>query len=55
MMADHPVDRGDISFRPGKGVEINSADDDFQLRIRVRVQFLYTLADGDIGPSRLNV
>ncbi|MCZ6805409.1 MAG: porin [Deltaproteobacteria bacterium] len=50
MMADHPVDRGDISFRPGKGVEINSADDDFQLRIRVRVQFLYTLADGDIGP-----
>ena len=50
MMADHPVDRGDISFRPGKGVEINSADDDFQLRIRVRVQFLYTLANGDVGP-----
>lgn len=50
MMGDHPVDRGDISFRPGKGVEINSADDDFQLRIRVRVQFLYTLANGDIGP-----
>lgn len=50
MMGDHPVDRGDISFKPGKGVEINSADDAFQLRIRVRVQFLYTLVDGDVGP-----
>ncbi|MDH3200177.1 MAG: OprO/OprP family phosphate-selective porin [Myxococcales bacterium] len=54
MMAGHPVDRGDISFKPGKGVEINSADDDFQLRIRVRVQFLYTLADGDVGPLALD-
>ena len=54
MMADHPVDRGDILFKPGKGVEINSADDDFQLRIRVRVQFLYTLANGDVGPLALD-
>ena len=36
MMGDHVVDRGDIKFRPGKGVEINSADDDFQLRIRLQ-------------------
>ena len=51
MMGDHPVDRGDIGFRPGKGVEINSADDDFQLRIRVRVQMLYTVVHGDPGPK----
>ena len=51
MMGDHVVDRGDIKFRPGKGVEINSADDDFQLRIRVRVQMLYTLVHGDPGPK----
>jgi hypothetical protein len=50
MMADHPVDRGDIKFRPGKGVEINSADDEFQLRIRVRVQMLYTYIHGEPGP-----
>jgi hypothetical protein len=51
MMGDHPVDRGDIKFRPGKGVEINSADDEFQLRIRVRVQMLYTLVHGEPGPK----
>jgi len=51
MMGDHIVDRGDIKFRPGKGVEINSADDDFQLRIRVRVQMLYTYVHGDVGPD----
>ena len=51
MMGDHIVDRGDIKFRPGKGVEINSADDDFQLRIRVRVQMLYTYIHGDPGPK----
>ena len=51
MMASHPVDRGDISFRPGKGVEINSADDEFQLRIRVRVQMLYTVLSGEVGPK----
>ena len=51
MMGDHVVDRGDIKFRPGKGVEINSADDDFQLRIRVRVQMLYTYVNGDVGPD----
>ncbi len=51
MMADHPVGAGDIKFRPGKGVEINSADDAFQLRIRVRVQILYTLTNGDPGPA----
>jgi hypothetical protein len=51
MMGSHPVDRGDISFRPGKGVEINSADDDFQLRIRVRVQFLFTVLSGEVGPK----
>ena len=50
MMGDHIVDRGDIKFRPGKGVEINSADDDFQLRIRVRVQFLWTVLSGEVGP-----
>jgi hypothetical protein len=50
LMADHPVDRGDIKFRPGKGVEINSADDKFQLRIRVRVQFLWTILSGEVGP-----
>jgi hypothetical protein len=50
MMADHPVDRGDIKFRPGKGVEINSADDDFQLRIRVRIQLLWTVLSGEVGP-----
>jgi hypothetical protein len=50
MMGDHIVDRGDIKFRPGKGVEINSADDDFQLRIRVRVQFLWTVLRGEPGP-----
>ena len=49
MMGDHIVDRGDIKFRPGKGVEINSADDDFQLRIRVRVQFLWTVLSGEVG------
>ena len=51
LMGDHIVDRGDIKFRPGKGVEINSADDKFQLRIRVRVQMLYTLVHGDPGPK----
>ena len=51
LMGDHIVDRGDIKFRPGKGVEINSADDDFQLRIRVRVQMLYTYVNGDVGPD----
>ncbi|MFW2389608.1 MAG: porin [Polyangiales bacterium] len=50
MMGDHIVDRGDIKFRPGKGVEINSADDDFQLRIRVRIQFLLTVLSGEVGP-----
>lgn len=50
MMGDHPVGPGGIKFRPGKGVEINSDDEDFQLRIRVRVQFLYTLVKGDLGP-----
>ncbi len=50
MMGAHPVESGGISFKPGKGMEVNSADDDFQLRIRVRVQFLYTLADGNLGP-----
>jgi len=52
MMGDHIVDRGDIKFRPGKGVEINSADDKFQLRIRVRVQILYTYAhDENLGTN----
>jgi hypothetical protein len=52
MMGDHVVDRGDIKFRPGKGVEINSADDKFQLRIRVRVQMLYTFVhDDNLGPN----
>jgi len=52
MMGDHVVDRGDIKFRPGKGVEINSADDKFQLRIRVRVQMLYTYVhDENLGPN----
>lgn len=50
MMADHPVEEEGIKFRPGRGLEINSADGDFQLRIRVRVQFLYTLVRGEIGP-----
>ena len=50
MMEPHPVGQGNIAFKPGKGVEINSADDDFQLRIRVRVQFLYTLLRGSAGP-----
>ena len=52
LMGDHIVDRGDIKFRPGKGVEINSADDKFQLRIRVRVQMLYTYAhDENLGTN----
>lgn len=52
LMGDHIVDRGDIKFRPGKGVEINSADDKFQLRIRVRVQMLYTYVhDEDLGTN----
>ena len=51
LMGDHVVDRGDIKFRPGKGVEINSADDDFQLRIRVRAQFLFTVLNGEVGPQ----
>jgi hypothetical protein len=52
LMGDHLVDRGDIKFRPGKGVEINSADDKFQLRIRVRVQMLYTYVhDENLGPN----
>ena len=52
MMGDHIVDRGDIKFRPGKGVEINSADDNFQLRIRVRVQMLYTYVhDENLGTN----
>jgi len=50
MMGDHPVGPGGIKFRPGTGLEINSEDDDFQLRIRVRVQFLYTLVKGNLGP-----
>ena len=51
-MGDHIVDRGDIKFRPGKGVEINSADDKFQLRIRVRVQMLYTYVhDENLGTN----
>ncbi|MDH4281583.1 MAG: OprO/OprP family phosphate-selective porin [Myxococcales bacterium] len=50
MMGAHPVEPGGIAFKPGKGLEINSADGDFQLRIRVRVQFLYTLVRGNVGP-----
>lgn len=50
MMEAHPVGPDGIAFRPGKGLEINSADGDFQLRIRVRVQLLYTLLRGDVGP-----
>jgi hypothetical protein len=52
LMGDHVVDRGDIKFRPGKGVEINSADDKFQLRIRVRVQMLYSFVhDENLGTN----
>ena len=52
LMGDHVVDRGDIKFRPGKGVEINSADDKFQLRIRVRVQMLYSYVhDENLGTN----
>jgi phosphate-selective porin OprO/OprP len=62
LMGDHVVDRGDIKFRPGKGVEINSADDKFQLRIRVRVQMLYSYVhdenlgtnEGDESEANLN-
>jgi phosphate-selective porin OprO/OprP len=54
MMEPHPVGQADIAFKPGKGVEINSADDDFQLRIRVRVQFLYTLVRGSVGPREID-
>ncbi|MGB8328746.1 MAG: hypothetical protein WCE62_01365 [Polyangiales bacterium] len=54
MMGDHPVSPGGIRFRPGKGVEINSDDGDFQLRIRVRVQFLYTLVRGTLGPREID-
>jgi hypothetical protein len=50
MMEDHPVGQSDIAFRPGRGLEINSTDEDFQLRIRVRVQLLYTLLRGMAGP-----
>jgi phosphate-selective porin OprO/OprP len=54
-MAPHEVLAGDVAFKPGKGVEFNSADDQFQLRIRVRVQMLYTVLknwEGDEDPQQ---
>jgi len=54
MMGEHPVGHRGITFQPGRGLEINSDDDEFQLRIRLRVQFLYTLAKGDLGPRESN-
>lgn len=54
-MAPHRVVAGDVAFKPGKGVEFNSEDDQFQLRIRVRVQMLYTVLknwEGDQDPQQ---
>ena len=41
-MAKRPVDT--IQFKPGKGLEITSADGDFSLTTRLRAQVLYSLA-----------
>ncbi len=50
MMASHPVDpETGISFRPGKGLSITSADGNFQINTRVRAQFLYSLRGHTAG------
>lgn len=49
-MAPHPIGRDDrIRFQLGKGVVFSSNDDKFELRLRVRVQFLLTVKEGDFG------
>jgi len=46
-MADRPVDAARIRFRPGHGLEIESADGAFSLTTRVRVQVLYQLENSN--------
>ena len=41
-MGAHPVEPSGIRFVPGKGLEVNSADGEFRLQTRVRVQFRWT-------------
>lgn len=40
-MSAHPIDPK-ISFKPGKGLSLRSADDDFEVAIKVRAQILAT-------------
>lgn len=43
QMAARPVDPETIRYRPGKGLEIRSAEGDFAIITRLRAQFLYDL------------
>ena len=50
-MAAHEVDASKMKFKPGKGLEISSADGQFKLITRLRAQMRYTLdqADGELS------
>ena len=45
-MGPHPVDRGAISYVPGKGLRIDSTDGDFRIEPQLRAQLLVTHQDG---------
>jgi hypothetical protein len=46
-MSAHAVDATKMQFRPGKGLQISSADELFSLTTRLRAQMLYTLEQED--------
>lgn len=49
LFEPHPVARGEVAFRPGSGLVVESADGRFSLVFRSRAQMLYTL---EHDPSR---
>lgn len=53
LMGKHDVDPASVSYRPGKGLTVSSADGKFSMTTRLRLQFLYTFEaePGDEGPE----
>lgn len=51
-MSKRPADTANIHFKPGTGLVITSADGDFSLKTRVRLQFLYTIVKNDGEEAR---
>lgn len=49
LASPHPVDAADITFVPGKGLRVTSADDRFRLEIRARVQLAWETRGPDGG------